>query len=157
MEAQRYPADYDGILAGAPASYWTALLSTAAWDTQALTLDAAVYSSSENSRDLRRRAAACDELDGVRDGILNDPRQCHFDPADCCVSWRKHRQVPDPRRKSRPEKDLRRPAQSIRTRGFPRLFAGAKMQGRLELWITGPAPSKACWRSSQSVLFEYGL
>ena len=30
MEAQRYPADYDGILAGAPANYWTALLSTAA-------------------------------------------------------------------------------------------------------------------------------
>src|ERR1035438_1228332 len=43
MEAQRYPADYDGILAGAPANYWTALLSTAAWDTQALTLDAASF------------------------------------------------------------------------------------------------------------------
>ncbi len=56
MEAQRYPADYDGILAGAPANNWTALLSTAAWDTQALTLDPGeLYSSGENSHDRRCR------------------------------------------------------------------------------------------------------
>ncbi len=43
MEAQRYPEDYDGILAGAPANYWTRLLSTAVVDTQALTLDPASF------------------------------------------------------------------------------------------------------------------
>ena len=83
MEAQRYPADYDGILAGAPANYWTALLSTARMDTQALTLDSGEFYSCRRRfpRSRRRCYAACDGLDGVRDGILNDPRQCHFDPA----------------------------------------------------------------------------
>src|SRR5581483_6997260 len=36
MEAQRFPADYDGIIAGAPANYWTRLLSLGASDVQAL-------------------------------------------------------------------------------------------------------------------------
>ena len=35
MEAQRFPEDYDGIVAGAPANYWTHLLAGAAWDMQA--------------------------------------------------------------------------------------------------------------------------
>lgn len=43
MEAQRYPEDYDGILAGAPANYWTRLLALAASDTQALTMDPASF------------------------------------------------------------------------------------------------------------------
>ncbi len=82
MEAQRYPADYDGILAGAPANYWTALLSTAAWDTQALTVDHASFIPQAKIPTIAAAVnGACDELDGVRDGILNDPRQCHFDPA----------------------------------------------------------------------------
>ena len=52
MEAQRYPADYDGILAGAPANYWTALLSTAASDTQALTARSSqLYSAGQDSSD----------------------------------------------------------------------------------------------------------
>src|SRR5947209_10800458 len=82
MEAQRYPADYDGILAGAPANYWTALLSTAVYNTQALTLDAASFIPPANIPAISQAVlAACDGLDGVRDGILNDPRQCRFDAA----------------------------------------------------------------------------
>ena len=81
MEAQRYPADYDGILAGAPANYWTALFSNAASDTQALTADAASYIPATKVPAIAAAVlAACDGLDGVRDGILNDPRQCRFDP-----------------------------------------------------------------------------
>ena len=43
MEAQRFPSDYDGIVAVAPANNWTPLLATAAYDTQALTLDPASF------------------------------------------------------------------------------------------------------------------
>jgi feruloyl esterase len=82
MEAQRYPEDYDGILAGAPVNYFTALIANAAYDTQALTMDPASFIPPAKIPTIEAAVnTACDEADGVRDGILNDPRQCHFDPA----------------------------------------------------------------------------
>jgi len=50
MEAQRFPEDYDGILAGAPANYWTHLLTTALFNAQATTLDPASYIAPANCR-----------------------------------------------------------------------------------------------------------
>ena len=82
MEAQRYPEDYDGILAGAPANYWTHLLSSALYDAQTTTSDPASYIPMNKIPTIAKAVnAACDAKDGVTDGILNDPRQCHFDPA----------------------------------------------------------------------------
>ena len=43
MEAQRFPEDYNGILAGAPANYWTHLLASTLWDAQSTTLDPESY------------------------------------------------------------------------------------------------------------------
>nr|HEV7954581.1 tannase/feruloyl esterase family alpha/beta hydrolase [Candidatus Acidoferrales bacterium] len=96
MEAQRYPDDYDGIIAGAPANYWTHLLANSIWNTQALALDPASYISAKKLPAIASAVNdACDKLDGVADGILNDPRQCHFDPnvllckdadADSCLT-----------------------------------------------------------------------
>jgi hypothetical protein len=82
MEAQRYPEDYDGIIAGAPANFWTHLVSNGLWNTQALISDPASYIPAAKVPALAAAVNdACDKLDGVADGILNDPRQCHFDPA----------------------------------------------------------------------------
>jgi hypothetical protein len=82
MEAQRFPEDYDGILAGAPANNWTALLATAAVDTQALTATPGSFIPPAKVPAIAKAVlAACDALDGLKDGILNDPRQCKFDPA----------------------------------------------------------------------------
>jgi feruloyl esterase len=82
MEAQRYPGDYDGILAGAPANYWTALLSLGAVVTQSLTATADSYIPAAKIPAIAKAVVAqCDKQDGVADGILNDPRQCKFDPA----------------------------------------------------------------------------
>ena len=83
MEAQRFPADYDGIVAGMPANNWTRLM---AGDFDA-TL-AVLQGRREQPSGVRRSAcciaaalAACDRKDGVVDGVLEDPRQCAFDPA----------------------------------------------------------------------------
>jgi hypothetical protein len=82
MEAQRFPQDYDGILAGAPANFWTHLLDQALADSQALTLDQASYIPASKIPVIARAVnATCDAQDGVMDGILNDPTQCHFDPS----------------------------------------------------------------------------
>ncbi|MGC2300636.1 MAG: tannase/feruloyl esterase family alpha/beta hydrolase [Acidobacteriaceae bacterium] len=82
MEAQRFPQDYDGILAGAPANYWSHLLGAAIAATQALTTDPRSYISDLKLPAIQKASlAACDALDGVKDGIIADPSQCHFDPS----------------------------------------------------------------------------
>jgi len=96
MEAQRYPEDYDGIIAGAPANYWTHLIAATIHTTQTLALDPASYISAKKLPAIASAVNdACDKLDGAADGILNDPRQCHFDPnvllckegdADSCLT-----------------------------------------------------------------------
>jgi hypothetical protein len=82
MEAQRFPADYDGILAGAPANFWTHMLAAGVDVSQTMYTDPAGYISSTKFPAIAAAVlAACDSLDGVQDGILNDPTRCHFDPA----------------------------------------------------------------------------
>lgn len=81
MEAQRFPDDYNGIIAGAPANFWTHLLAAAVWNIQATLDKPASDIPAEKLTAISAAAlAACDARDGVKDGILNDPRQCHFNP-----------------------------------------------------------------------------
>ncbi|MEU8635587.1 tannase/feruloyl esterase family alpha/beta hydrolase [Amycolatopsis sp. NPDC048633] len=84
MEAQRYPDDFDGIAAGAPANDM-AVQNTFhhAWNVVA-NLDADGHATLLAGKlPLVHTAVlnACDALDGLRDGQLDDPRRCHFDPA----------------------------------------------------------------------------
>jgi feruloyl esterase len=82
MEAERFPEDYDGILAGAPANAWSTLLTAGAADLQALIGDPQAYIPVAKLAAIQKAAlAACDQLDGVKDGIINDPPKCRFDPA----------------------------------------------------------------------------
>ena len=82
MEAQRFPEDYDGILAGAPANFWTNMLVSGIWDLQALQGDPKSYIPASKVPAIHSAVlAACDAQDGVKDGIINDPRECHFDPS----------------------------------------------------------------------------
>lgn len=79
-EAQRYPTDYDGIVAGAPANYWTHLMAADLWIGVAALKDKESFIPPEKYRLINQAVlAACDEVDGLKDGLLNDPRQCHFD------------------------------------------------------------------------------
>jgi len=82
MEAQRFPHDYDGIIAGAPTNNWTKLMVGRIWVAQAALSDPAGYIDPSQYPIIHRAVlAACDSLDGVKDGVLENPPQCHFDPA----------------------------------------------------------------------------
>jgi hypothetical protein len=82
MEAQRFPEDYDGILAGAPANAWSTLLAAGVASIQSSIADPRAYIPDRKLAAIQKAAlAACDELDGVKDGIINDPPKCRFDPA----------------------------------------------------------------------------
>ena len=80
-EAQRFPADYDGIVAGAPVVNWTHRATAAMWAGTAALKDP-VNNIPPAKYDVIHKAAveACDSLDGVKDGIIGDPARCKFDP-----------------------------------------------------------------------------
>lgn len=82
MEAQRFPADYDGVVAGMPANNWTRLMA-GDFDATLAILKGGVNNLPVSALGILHRAvlAACDSKDGVVDGVLEDPRQCAFDPA----------------------------------------------------------------------------
>jgi feruloyl esterase len=81
MEAQRFPLDYDGILASAPANYWTHLMAGTIWLAQATHATPASYIQESKYTVIHRAALdTCDAQDGVKDGVINDPPRCHFDP-----------------------------------------------------------------------------
>jgi len=82
IEAQRFPEDYDGILAGAPANYWTRVFATFLHDLQATEATPDSYIGADKIPVIGKAVnAACDSADGVEDGVLNYPLACHFDPA----------------------------------------------------------------------------
>ena len=82
MESQRYPDDFNGIVVGDPANVWIPLLSQAIWDMQALLASADSYIPPAKLPAITNAAlAACDGIDGVLDGVINRPGQCHFNPA----------------------------------------------------------------------------
>ncbi|MGH9741082.1 MAG: tannase/feruloyl esterase family alpha/beta hydrolase, partial [Candidatus Acidiferrum sp.] len=153
MEAQRYPKDYNGILAGAPANYWTHLVASAIWNAQATTLDPASYIPTSKIPTIAQAVlAACDAEDGVKDGILNDPRKCHFHPetllckeanSDSCLTQPQVTALKKLYECAHDSKD-----HEI----FPGFMPGGeKGGGGWPLWITGPGPGKALMFA-----FDYG-
>jgi hypothetical protein len=84
MEAIRFPEDFDGILAGAPALDYTSLVATTfAWLVQANTSEegAQLLGPAEAALVGRAVLASCDAVDGLADGLISDPRRCRFDPS----------------------------------------------------------------------------
>ncbi|MER7006111.1 tannase/feruloyl esterase family alpha/beta hydrolase [Dactylosporangium sp. NPDC000555] len=80
MEAQRYPADFDGILAAAPAINWDRLTMAQFWP-QVVMHDAGIYPSACEFDAFNRAAvSACDADDGATDGVIGRPELCGFDP-----------------------------------------------------------------------------
>ena len=79
-EAQRFPNDYDAIVAGAPASNWSALMSFSISAQRNMTPPDGLGAGKLGV--LKEAAIAmCDAQDGVADRVIADPRACAFDPA----------------------------------------------------------------------------
>lgn len=94
MEAQRYPNDFDGIVAGAPVNFYQAMNAAGVWHLQQMFKNdmagnLAVDTNGDGSRDSVRLVEMlndavlnkCDAGDGIRDGVIDDPFSCNFDPA----------------------------------------------------------------------------
>jgi feruloyl esterase len=81
-EAQRFPTDFDGIIAGAPGLDWTGRATQAVRILKALELNEAARLSAAQTELLHRAVVnACDARDGIKDGLITDPAGCRFDPA----------------------------------------------------------------------------
>src|SRR5262249_10891065 len=146
MEAQRYPADYDGILAGAPAHEWTKLLTTAVWHTRALTADEASFIPPDKIPVIAAAVKAqCDAKDGVEDGILTDPRRCRFDPAsiECKPGQPSTACLTSPQVIAL-RKIYEGPRDASGHQIFPGYLPGAEEgEGGWTSWITGREPKKS--------------
>ncbi len=151
MEAERFPDDYDGVIAGAPANAWTRLMTSFAWTFKAAhsTPDALIPDAKlPVIQDAVLKQ--CDLLDGVKDGVIDDPRACHFDPAslacksgdgpDCLTGGQAEalRQIYQGPRNPRTGASL--------FPGFP--VSGAENAVGWSLWITGPKAQQPSFASS---------
>jgi feruloyl esterase len=83
MEAQRYPEDFDGLIAGDPANNWTRFYAGShLWYSIATLKDPESYIPASKTALLGAATrAACDAIDGIADGVIDDPRKCNFDPS----------------------------------------------------------------------------
>lgn len=81
MQAYRYPEDYEAISATAPANPMVPLMVMSVW-TGAATMKDAASNVPPPKMQLVQKAAleACDATDGVKDGVINHPPACRFDP-----------------------------------------------------------------------------
>jgi feruloyl esterase len=80
-EAQRYPSDYNAIIAGAPANNRTHLYAWSVSVAQTVQKDEANYIPPSKYAVIHKAVLdACDTLDGLKDGLIGDPTRCHFDP-----------------------------------------------------------------------------
>jgi hypothetical protein len=79
IEAQRFPEDFDGIVANAPWVDQTGFTIGAMWNQKALS--AASVTPAKLALVADKVMAQCDAIDGLKDGLIDDPRKCHFDPA----------------------------------------------------------------------------
>ncbi len=149
MEAQRFPEDYDGIIAGAPANYWTHLLANAVWDLLALQGDG--YIPPKKLPAIQAAAlAACDSLDGVKDGLIEDPSVCRFDPGVLTCQGPETDACLTPPQVTA----LKKLYQGGRTSDGRQIFPGYAPGGEAEgggwqVWITGPTPD-------HSLMFAFG-
>ena len=157
MEAQRFPEDFDGILAGAPANYWTHLLTGAIGGAQALYSNPTAYFSDIKLPAIHAAAlAACDAADGVKDGVINDPPRCQFDPAVLLCKGPETRACLTAPQIAALKKLYQGAKDSHGRQIFPGLVPGAEEgQGGWGPWIVGQSPGQSAMSAFGENYFRY--
>jgi hypothetical protein len=79
IEAQRFPDDFDGIVVASPWVDQTGFTIGAMWNQKAL--NNAQVTAAKLALVADKVMTKCDAIDGLRDGLIDDPRKCNFDPA----------------------------------------------------------------------------
>jgi feruloyl esterase len=79
-EAQRFPSDYDGIIAGSPGLDWTGRAAQAVRGARLLQDETARLTPAKAQLLHRAVLDMCDAIDGLKDGLITDPTKCSFDP-----------------------------------------------------------------------------
>ncbi len=137
-EAQRFPRDFNGIIAGAPANDATHLYAVALEHYEAALRDAKSFLPPDKLRLLHAAVLkACDARDGVTDGVIEDPERCHIDlqALECRGGDR-----PDCLTAAQLEAARERygPLRNSRTHAilFPGLMPGSELG-----WSAGPGPA----------------
>jgi Tannase and feruloyl esterase len=82
MEVQRFPADYDGVLSDSPAINWAKFTIAQMWGELVMKYANHFVPSCKFAAAKAAAVAACDPLDGVTDGVIDDPTQCTYDPKE---------------------------------------------------------------------------
>lgn len=153
-EAQHYPRDYNGIIAGAPAANQPNHYAGSLWVASATLEDLASFIPVEKYSLINKAVlASCDARDGVDDGVLEDPRRCDFDPkALLCTSADSNAcltsaQVEAARR-------IYTPARNPRTGEeiWPALMRGSELRWAAQ--AGGPAPIRMATDFFKYLVFE---
>ena len=148
MEAQQYPGDFDGFVAGAPAFSWPAIAAKFIRESQKNYPDHHDLSkhviTADNLRLLQSEVLKqCDALDGIKDSILNDPRDCKFDfsrlpvcpdsvgRADCFTSQQLEA--------IKAVYDALTVNEDTISSGYP--YGAENEQGNWDMWIAGSNPN----------------
>ena len=153
MESQRYPGDFDGIVAGAPAFDWTGLAALSVTIAQTLYPDPAKLDHPVITRELLERLQAaiieqCDAQDGLKDGVVQNPPTTHFDLAKVPGITAEQRQALE---------TIYAGALHDGVRMYPGYSPGAECDPNQWIaWITGPVPAMVARDHVPDLMFAFG-
>ena len=154
MEAQRYPDDFDGLIAGDPANDWTRFYAGShLWYSLAMLEDTESHIPPAKLQTLGDGVnAACDVIDGIEDGILNNPLDCNFAPASLtCPVGVDNNSCLTPKQVTAVEKIWSGVKNSAGELIYPGLVPGGEAaRGSWSSWVTGRGPFESThWRGGE--------
>jgi len=153
-EAQRYPEDFDAIVAGAPAVNWMRLHGARMAINQRAHASEDSYITPDKYPAIHEAMLnACDASDGVKDGVVEDPTRCRFDPKvlECKGPDKPACLTPGQVETARA---LYAPLKSAKTGAT--IFPSLLLPGSEPNWATlaGPDPVSTAFEAFQYVVFK---